>query len=393
MRALGANNTASYSPICSVKATHQLFLKERDKLPFTPFHMGAALIVKPALNRNFSVITFGIAQIAMDIEPGVGMLTGADVLHGPTHTILGALVIAYLVTLIAPSVCSYLLTKWNKEVIHYKLPRLVQSEAVPKTAVIIGAFFGTLSHVALDSLMHHDIQPLLPFSTANPLMGLVTHDGVYQACAITGVLGTIAWFALRWIGRSSQVIGVDVAPKPRVTGAHQGFWTPWVRELRLAWFWTISLSVVPCLLYGSAIFSILVLVAAVLIGVPSAVICQLLTKGSKRGWRRLAVMVLVSALTTVFALQGDKQIPVNATPITNALESFREETRHYPDTLEALAPKHLANIPEVRFSLVQPQINYRVREGKPYLTIPSVAGDMFAMYEYDFESKSWKHHS
>lgn len=65
-------------------------------MPFTPFHMGAALIVKPGLNRTFSVITFGLAQVAMDIEPGVGMLTGADVLHGPTHTILGALVIAYL---------------------------------------------------------------------------------------------------------------------------------------------------------------------------------------------------------------------------------------------------------------------------------------------------------
>jgi len=355
--------------------------------------MGAALIVKPALNRNFSVITFGIAQVAMDIEPSVGLMAGADVLHGLTHTILGALVIACLVMLVSPSICSYLLTKWNKEVIHYKWPRLVQSEAVPIAAVIIGALFGTLSHVALDSLMHHDIQPLLPFSTANPLLGLVTHDEVYQACAIAGVLGTIAWFALTWIGRSSQVVGVDVAPKPRVTGAHQGFWTPWVRELRLTWFWTISLSVVPFLLYGSAIFSIVVLMAAVLIGVPSAAVGQLFAKGSKIGWRQLAIMVLVPAVTIVFALQVDKQIPVNATPITNALESFREETGHYPETLEALAPKLLVNIPDVRFSLVQPQINYRVSEGKPYLTIPSVAGDMFAMYEYDFGSKTWKHYS
>lgn len=91
-------------------------------MPFTPFHMGAALVVKPALNRYFSVITFGIAQIAMDIEPGVGMLTGAEALHGPTHTILGALIVACLVTLIAPRVCSFLLSKWNKEVIHYNFP-------------------------------------------------------------------------------------------------------------------------------------------------------------------------------------------------------------------------------------------------------------------------------
>ena len=39
--------------------------------------MGAALIAKPGLNRHFSVITFGLAQVAMDIEPGVGMLTAS----------------------------------------------------------------------------------------------------------------------------------------------------------------------------------------------------------------------------------------------------------------------------------------------------------------------------
>lgn len=173
-------------------------------MPFTPFHMGAALIVKPGLNRTFSVITFGLAQVAMDIEPGIGMLTGADVLHGPTHTILGALVIAYLVMLIAPSVCNYLLRRWNKEVTHHKLAWLVQPETPSKTAVAVGAFFGTLSHVALDSLMHHDIRPLSPFSDANPLTGFVSHDGVYQLCAIAGAIGSVVWLATLWFDRPAK---------------------------------------------------------------------------------------------------------------------------------------------------------------------------------------------
>lgn len=163
--------------------------------------MGAALIVKPGLNRNFSVITFGLAQVAMDIEPGVGMLTGADLLHGPTHTILGALVIGYLVKLIAPSVCNYLLRKWNKEVTFHGLPQFAQPEPISKTAVTVGAFFGTLSHVVLDSLMHHDIHPLLPFSQINPLIGLVSHDGVYQLCAIAGFVGIAAWVLMQWFIR------------------------------------------------------------------------------------------------------------------------------------------------------------------------------------------------
>ena len=170
-------------------------------MPFTPFHMGAALIVKPALGRRFSVMIFGIAQVAMDVEPGIRMALGSDVLHGPTHTILGALVMAVVVMLIAPGVCNCLLAKWNKEVIYYKQPGLAHSGTVSKTAVITAAFFGTLSHVLLDSLMHHDIRPLSPFSQANPFIGLISHDGVYQACTVAGALGSVAWFAIKLAGR------------------------------------------------------------------------------------------------------------------------------------------------------------------------------------------------
>jgi len=181
--------------------------RQGEKLPFTPFHMGAALLVKPALDRRFSVISFGIAQVAMDIEPGIRMALGTDVFHGPTHTIFGALIMALLMMLIAPRICNYLLAKWNKEVIYYKQPWLVYSGAVSRIAVIGGAFFGTLSHVLLGSLMHHDIHPLNPFSQANPLMGLVTHDGVYQACTIAGVLGVAGWLSIGWVGHARQTKG------------------------------------------------------------------------------------------------------------------------------------------------------------------------------------------
>ena len=174
-------------------------------MPFTPFHMGAALFVKPALNRYFSVITFGIAQITMDIEPGVGMLTGAEALHGPSHTIFGALIVACLLTLIAPRVCSFLLNKWNKEVIYYNFPWLAEPASASRKAVIFGAFFGTLSHVFLDSLMHHDMEPLAPFSQVNPLIGLIAHDSVYKLTALAGGFGAVSWVLLKWINRSKSV--------------------------------------------------------------------------------------------------------------------------------------------------------------------------------------------
>lgn len=185
-------------------------MPDGTSMPFTPFHMGVALIVKPGLGRHFSVITFGIAQVAMDIEPLIGMLTGAEVLHGPSHTIVGALIVACLVLLVAPRICNFLLRRWNKEFVHYKLPRLVETVPVTRLAVISGAFFGTLSHVLLDSLMHHDMRPLFPFLDANPLIGLIPHDEIYQLCAIAGVLGAMVWIAVKWIKRDNNKADVGM---------------------------------------------------------------------------------------------------------------------------------------------------------------------------------------
>ena len=355
--------------------------------------MGAAFVAKPGLDRNFSTITFCMAQLAMDIEPGVGMLAGAAVLHGLSHTILGALFIACLVVFVAPGVCRLLLKRWNKEVIHYKMPSLVLSESVPKIAVIIGAFYGTLSHVALDSLMHHDIQPLLPFSRENPLKGLVSHDGVYQLCAMAGVLGLVVWYA-RKRGRYQKDVGVvRVEPDTEVKIPSQGAATRWLKELCFTWCWVLLLTVVAFVLYGAAIFSMMALMGAVLLGLPFAVIGQLVAKDPKKGWRRLTVMVSVPIVTLLCVSLVDQEIPENAAPIVKAIESYRFENGHYPDSLKMLTPRHLAEIPRVRFSLVQPQISYRLTGGKPYLAIPSAAGDAFAQHEYDFEMKVWIHHS
>ncbi len=167
-------------------------------MPFTPFHMGAVLISKPLCNSHLSLITFGIAQIIMDIEPGIGMLNDAAILHGPTHTILGAIGIAFFVMLISPVVCKIFLGKVNKELSHYRLLWLIQTEQVQMRDVIFSALFGTLSHVALDSLLHADIRPLSPFSMSNPLFGLVSHDGVYQLCAAACILGFVIWVFMMW---------------------------------------------------------------------------------------------------------------------------------------------------------------------------------------------------
>ena len=170
-------------------------------MPFTPLHMGAAAILKPAAGSRFSLLTFAIAQIAMDIEPGVGMIMGSDVLHGPSHTVGGAFLIACLVSWIAPRICDPLLRRFNYEVVHYKQYWLLEPETVNRTAVLVGAFFGTFSHILLDSFIHHDMRPLAPFSNANPLLGMVSHDGVYQLCAALSAIGGGLWVVAKWVKR------------------------------------------------------------------------------------------------------------------------------------------------------------------------------------------------
>jgi hypothetical protein len=349
--------------------------------------------VKPGLNRHFSVITFGIAQVAIDIEPGIGMLTGAEVLHGPSHTILGALVIACLVVLIAPVVCNFLLSKWNKEVSFHKIPWLVQSEATPKTAVTVGAFFGTLSHVFLDSLVHHDIHPLQPFSQVNPLNGLISHDSVYLLCAIAGVVGAVVWLVMQWLGRSAQIAVATFSPEPLVTTSSPSSWRLWVWDLRSAWVLLILMSIVPSYLFSSGLLPFALLAFTVLLVAPATALGSLFGKGLKpRDLRQLAIMVLVPLLSVMYVFKSDDQITTNAAPIVAAIELFRAENGQYPDTLAALAPKHLARIPELNYLLVQPQVTYRMTDGKPYLAISAAAG-AFAHFEYDFAAKVWNHYS
>ena len=168
-------------------------------MPFTPFHMGAALIVKPASQTHLSLITFGVAQIAMDIEPFIGMVRNSDILHGPTHTLIGAIVIGFVVALVSPFIRRLILRRYNQEVVVYKLGWLSEPIDPSRMAIWFGAYWGTLSHILLDSFMHDDIRPLAPFSDVNPLLHVISHDGVYQLCFVLGVIGCTAWLVTKWV--------------------------------------------------------------------------------------------------------------------------------------------------------------------------------------------------
>lgn len=162
-------------------------------MPFTPLHMGPALVIKAAAGRHFSVLVFGIAQLAMDIEPLIGIIRGWNVLHGWTHTVLGATLIGLPVFLLAPPLCNWILRRWNRELEHHKLHWLGSPEPITRIAAATGAFIGTYSHVLFDGIMHADMLPLRPWSADNALLGLLSIDALYLACFISGLTGMALW--------------------------------------------------------------------------------------------------------------------------------------------------------------------------------------------------------
>ncbi len=121
-------------------------------MPITPLHFGAALPFELALRDRFSTVAFVLANVVMDIQPVLALGFGVPIaVHGWTHSLLGATLIAAALSSLA----------WH-------LPRRLPYAA--------GFFAGALSHVALDSLMHHDLSPLWPWREGNPVISHLDVD-------------------------------------------------------------------------------------------------------------------------------------------------------------------------------------------------------------------------
>lgn len=115
-------------------------------MPITPLHFGAALPFELSLRGRFSTTAFVLANIVMDIQPVLALGFGVPIaVHGWTHTVVGALEIAAGLSAFA-----------------WRLPR--------RGTFVAGFCAGTLTHVALDSLMHHDLSLLWPWREGNPVI-------------------------------------------------------------------------------------------------------------------------------------------------------------------------------------------------------------------------------
>jgi hypothetical protein len=160
-------------------------------MPLTPFHLGPGSLFKAIGGDRFSFVVFGGSQVLIDGEPLVRMLRGDNVLHGLSHTILGASAIAVVAALLGRPIGELFLHRMRIE--HRPLTWRVS---------FFSAFIGTYSHIALDADMHRDMQPLWPFAIGNPFLGIISVSTLYLICVCAGILG--AWMIFSRIGEKSS---------------------------------------------------------------------------------------------------------------------------------------------------------------------------------------------
>lgn len=158
--------------------------------------MGPGLAIKAAVGRHFSLMVFGFSQVAMDIEPLVRILRGDAMLHGVTHTYLGATFIALASVLLGRPICQRLLDYWSPDASSPFQQWLRGPKVVSWPAATAGAFIGTYSHVFLDSIMHADMQPFSPLSKANSLLYIISIDALHLGCLAAGLLGAFSLILL-----------------------------------------------------------------------------------------------------------------------------------------------------------------------------------------------------
>lgn len=159
-------------------------------MPFTPFHMGPGIVIKAVLQASFSLMVFGWAQIVMDIQPLIVLLTGEGELHGFSHTYVGASLLA---------VFSALSGKYLSEIGLYVLGMNPDWQVkISWWVAVISAFIGSYSHVAIDSIMHSDMEPFYPFSERNALLGIISVDLLHKLCLYSGLIGGALYYFICW---------------------------------------------------------------------------------------------------------------------------------------------------------------------------------------------------
>lgn len=176
-------------------------------MPITPIHFGLGILARSMVTKRFSLSTFVMANVVIDMEPVTWYLLTGDPLHGFLHTLLGATLLALACAQWGRSWCERLLRFWNSRLSARQAVWLGVMPSIPIGAAFVSALLGAWSHVFLDSFMHADVRPWWPLSSANDIRGLVPMNYVYFFSALFGLWGMLRLAIARWDRTRTAQVG------------------------------------------------------------------------------------------------------------------------------------------------------------------------------------------
>jgi membrane-bound metal-dependent hydrolase YbcI (DUF457 family) len=159
--------------------------------------MGPAILIKALLQGSFSLLVFGWAQIAMDLQPLIVLLAGEGRLHGFSHTLAGATLLGMISALSGKYLSEYGLrligvAKKNNPV------------RITWPVAFGSALLGVYTHVVLDGIMHGDVEPFYPLHQANSLAGLVGIDELHRFCLYSGLAGALLYYSVHFFTKKQN---------------------------------------------------------------------------------------------------------------------------------------------------------------------------------------------
>jgi len=165
-------------------------------VPFTPFHLGPALLFGLALSAIFDLPTLLVASVIPDVEPFyVAYFRDFEYpLHGFFHSYLGSSILAVLVAVVVYPLRGLL----NRIMVAF---RISQKSSFKK--ILFTSFVGVYFHVFLDSFLYEEMAPFYPLqgnSFINILSAYDSYSVVYGFCSITALLGITLYVYKIWKG-------------------------------------------------------------------------------------------------------------------------------------------------------------------------------------------------
>jgi len=158
-------------------------------IPFTPLHLGPALLFGLPLRRYLHAPTFIVANVIVDIEPFLVLLLSLPYpLHGYLHTFLLASILGiglgYLMFMLEAPLLPY-----------YKALLLEGDRRLGLKSFMAASVSGTILHVLLDAPLYSDIRPFYPITT-NPLYNPSISLLINGFCILAGIAGIIIYVAI-----------------------------------------------------------------------------------------------------------------------------------------------------------------------------------------------------